>query len=207
MKLNQKMKTTMSLAAAMGTLALATSANAALTLITPTSVVASSTSGGNDAINTINSSGLNSPFDETATHDTGSYWQGNSPGVGTTITFNLGSEYDLAGTWIWNYNHSSSTRGMSAFEIYVGGSGDSAASTLVKGDALINLYSQNADAKPAEFEAFAASNVQYVRFVSKATGANDRIGLGEVRFEAVPEPSTTALLGLGGLALILRRRK
>jgi hypothetical protein len=31
----------------------------------------------------------------------------------------------------------------------------------------------------------------------------------EVRLDiaAVPEPSTTALLGLGGLALILRRRK
>lgn len=28
-----------------------------------------------------------------------------------------------------------------------------------------------------------------------------------VNFDAVPEPSSTALLGLGGLALILRRRK
>jgi len=39
----------------------------------------------------------------------------------------------------------------------------------------------------------------------------DRYGLGEVRFAEetapVPEPSSTALLGLGGLALILRRRK
>ena len=33
--------------------------------------------------------------------------------------------------------------------------------------------------------------------------------LTEIDFEgtAVPEPSTTALLGLGGLALIMRRRK
>jgi hypothetical protein len=30
---------------------------------------------------------------------------------------------------------------------------------------------------------------------------------GGIQFELVPEPSTTALLGLGGLALILRRRK
>jgi len=37
----------------------------------------------------------------------------------------------------------------------------------------------------------------------------DRWGLGEVSFasEVVPEPSSAALLGLGGLALILRRRK
>lgn len=32
-------------------------------------------------------------------------------------------------------------------------------------------------------------------------------GLTEVEFSAVPEPSSTALIGLGGLALILRRRK
>ena len=35
------------------------------------------------------------------------------------------------------------------------------------------------------------------------------ITIGGVTFDsvAVPEPSTTALLGLGGLALIMRRRK
>ena len=39
-------------------------------------------------------------------------------------------------------------------------------------------------------------------------GDSDYVGLSEIRFSsAVPEPTTTALLGLGGLALILRRRK
>jgi hypothetical protein len=43
---------------------------------------------------------------------------------------------------------------------------------------------------------------------STTAGANQRIGFAEVAFtRVVPEPSSTALLGLGGLALILRRRR
>lgn len=38
-------------------------------------------------------------------------------------------------------------------------------------------------------------------------GTNNRPALNGFSMDVVPEPSTTALLGLGGLALILRRRK
>lgn len=34
----------------------------------------------------------------------------------------------------------------------------------------------------------------------------DRLGLGEVKFVAVPEPSKAILVGLGGLAFLRRRR-
>ncbi|NWK54516.1 PEP-CTERM sorting domain-containing protein [Verrucomicrobiaceae bacterium N1E253] len=44
-----------------------------------------------------------------------------------------------------------------------------------------------------------------------ASGGGDRVGISELAFVgdvvAVPEPSSAALLGLGGLSLILRRRK
>lgn len=43
-----------------------------------------------------------------------------------------------------------------------------------------------------------------------ASGGGDRVGFAELAFvgtAAVPEPSSAALLGLGGIALILRRRK
>ena len=42
---------------------------------------------------------------------------------------------------------------------------------------------------------------------SSETGVSLKAPTLSITYEAVPEPSTTALLGLGGLALILRRRK
>lgn len=39
------------------------------------------------------------------------------------------------------------------------------------------------------------------------SGSRDEFALDDVSVDAVPEPSSTALLGLGGLALLLRRRK
>lgn len=41
----------------------------------------------------------------------------------------------------------------------------------------------------------------------EATNGSSSSTLGSISFESVPEPSSAALLGLGGLALILRRRK
>jgi len=64
-----------------------------------------------------------------------------------------------------------------------------------------------------------AGNWTTVSYEYTATGADDGKDIGiafwasgapymdNVQFESVPEPSSTALLGLGGLALILRRRK
>ena len=42
---------------------------------------------------------------------------------------------------------------------------------------------------------------------SSETGVSGKAPTLSITYEAIPEPSTTALLGLGGLALILRRRK
>ncbi len=41
----------------------------------------------------------------------------------------------------------------------------------------------------------------------KYTATENGVGVEDIRFSEVPEPSSTALLGLGGLALVLRRRK
>ena len=42
---------------------------------------------------------------------------------------------------------------------------------------------------------------------SSGSGSRDEFALDDVSISAVPEPSSAALLGLGGLALVLRRRK
>lgn len=45
-------------------------------------------------------------------------------------------------------------------------------------------------------------------YLTQSTGVGDFDGyIGAIQLRAVPEPSAAALLGLGGLALILRRRK
>ena len=211
MKLNQQIKTILPLAA----FALTAGISHGAVVITPTGVMASTElAAGYEAINTINGNGLNAPGDETATHGAGSgsgtMWLGSTSegsGIGMFITFDLGSEMDLDGAYIWNYNQDGSGgRGYLNFDIYVGGSGDSAATTLlVAGSSIV----REAGGSPvsAQFEAFSASDVQYVKFLSQSNGSNDIVGLSEVRFSQVPEPTTTALLGLGGLALILRRRK
>ena len=49
----------------------------------------------------------------------------------------------------------------------------------------------------------------HIRFTNTSGNAsnNDFVVINGFEVEAVPEPSSAALLGLGGLALILRRRK
>ena len=57
-----------------------------------------------------------------------------------------------------------------------------------------------------QFEFASAVNARYVKWEANASN-NIFDGAAEMQFWTVPEPSTTALLGLGGLALILRRRR
>jgi len=56
--------------------------------------------------------------------------------------------------------------------------------------------------------AFTLSAADSAKTIDSITfGANSRFGISAINGTLVPEPSSTALLGLGGLALILRRRK
>ena len=130
------------------------------------------------------------------------------------ITYDLEDNYDLSSFTVWNYNESAATaRGANAVTVSVASSEGGSFTTLTgittfaeaPGDATV--FGQTFDLTALA----AAGNVRLLKIdiTSSHGGDNGFAGLSEIRFdgEAVPEPATTALLGLGGLALILRRRK
>ena len=219
------MKTTMSLAAAMGTLALATSAQAA-TIVGVT-------------IEDVSSELTKNRFDRVATHTLdggagyvaggtnthavgpeGVHWlsqgtfEGASDPLPAHITYDLEGNYDLSSLTVWNYNEAgaSTSRGANNVEILVASSVGGSFTSL--GNFTFEEAPGNDTTIFGEdhlLTAAAADNTRLIRFniTTSHSGDNGFAGLSEVRFDGttVPEPSTTALLGLGGLALILRRRK
>jgi len=227
MKLNQSMKTTMSLAAIAG-LALATSTQAATIVgVTIEDVSSEIATFARTADNTINGSAFEP--NGTGTHGAstangngmwlsqGNFVSGGAPfdPLPAHITYDLEDNYDLSSFTVWNYNENNATgRGANGVTVSVASS-EGGSFTALAG---ITTFAQAPGNDTTNFgETFdltslvAAGNVRLLRIdiTSNHSGDFDFAGLSEIRFDgaAVPEPSTTALLGLGGLALILRRRK
>jgi len=196
MKINQQMKTTMSLAAAMGSLALAaTSANAAVinidgyVIATGAGVLVPHSGGWGDATG----NELNDNVTDGITYwenNVGWYYEG---GDRPLVTFDLGAVYDLSTIQVY-----SRTSNGTIASIDISTSLDDSTYSGVTGYAYT--------APSGTIDVSAENYARYVRFTPISP---DWAMISEVDFNgtAVPEPTTTALLGLGGLALILRRRK
>jgi len=128
----------------------------------------------------------------------------NSPNQ--TYTYNFAGTDTIGSVLIWNYSQTAARAmdSISKVEIDTG-------SGFV--DLSLNwtlLDAGVAELKAQEFQLGAAyANVQSIRLTGVNTdpGAFDEVAFSSVSSAAVPEPSSAALLGLGGLALILRRRK
>lgn len=188
-----------------------TYAPAQAALITPTGVTASSTfNGSTAATKMIDGSGLTGT-DETATHDNngggGGFTMYHSA-VGTTsnvtLDFDLGGAFDLDGALIWQFNQANlSDRGVQTFDLFTSTDGvnytDQGEFSLTQEAGTGSISAQTV--------AFNATGVTDVRFVLLDNYGGVVIGLAEVRFSEVPEPGSLALLGLGGLAVLRRRRQ
>ena len=147
----------------------------------------------------------------------------NSRAAGTstpTIVFNLGGTHDISQMLLWNYSERYNgtyynDRGVNAFIIKFSTDGGSTFATGEQGNATIapsfgtpSGNTENFYIEPYKFTFQEKQGVTHVSFEATTNhGAANFTGIGEVRFVTVPEPSSSALLALGGLALILRRKK
>lgn len=132
------------------------------------------------------------------------------------ITFDLGSEQKITTMKIWNYNEFVAGR-----EDELLGRGVRLANVLVAGEDLVfeTLYDgleidrANGDATVDFSQAFDMLGVtaRYVKLdiLANHGGDNNFVGLSEVQFFGVPEPSSYALAVMGAVALtgMVRRRR
>ena len=193
----------MSLAAAMGFLA-ATSASAAITLTNP-SFEAGSTSPPAGWLTDVGGASRNGNASLPSTDGIRDVWTNTGYTVYQTVgeVIQLGTTYTLTidiGTRGW-------ATATGTFRLY----GDAGFATAIGGaESAVAVTTDNTwiTDQSVSFTATAAEAGQLLG-VSFGTTAGTQNEWDNVRLTAVavPEPTTTALLGLGGLALILRRRK
>jgi len=148
------------------------------------------------------------------------------------IQFDLGDSYVLSTVQVWNNNQTSAgglqNSGINQLDIYFSSAltdpGDPEGAgagnwTLWKEDAIFTIATGANDYTGFDMAtdtgvntALPTTAVRWVRFEVDSVFSDNAtypgsVGLAEIQFTAVPEPSTTALLGLAGLSLILRRRR
>jgi hypothetical protein len=245
MKMKQYTKTTMSLAAAMGTLALASSASAALSITNGGFEDTTVADGASDT-------SVTSWFEEAEGASLGAFVfnpsatiEPNTPSPVGNNWLELISDSGVGGVvyqqidnfvanqtitismLVGNRNRSPNPQlGDTdyAVELWAGGTVGSAAtgtSLTALGATMIDTSGTvvivgNGQSETKSFDldtgsSFTGSDAVWLRITQVAQsggiGANNVVLFDDITATSVPEPSTTALLGLGGLALILRRRK
>ena len=151
----------------------------------------------------------------------GGMWLSRGTGFGgddldPSVSFDLGAVYTINSFRVWNYNEAGnlSRRGVNGVSVEYG-------ETLALGATVAGItnftQAPGANGYAGElYNSFAPFDARYVKFDidSNHGGDNNFYGLSEVQFDGVlapttviPEPSSTALLGLGILSIAFLRRK
>jgi len=203
---------------------LAGSLNAAF-VVQPTDVEASSEFGDTEsfdrtAIHAINGSGLSddsivetndpvpSSWPTDGTNVSGALWHTDSGDANGWIRFDLGEEVPISGIHVWNYNgNDTSARGIQNVDVRF--SSDSISGPFSNTQSLTFAEApQTTTYEGEQIDLASPVTARFVEFdIQSNYGDSDFSGLSEVRFTAVPEPASLALLGAGGLMLIGRRRR
>lgn len=136
---------------------------------------------------------------------TGNHWLGGSTGAQPwAVDFSLGGTYTVDEAHIWNLNSADAFQATSTTMIF------SQDATFGNGDDIsvvqaLSLPTGGNAYTGEHFTLTPMANVTHVRV--EVIGAGSFVGLSEVRFSAVPEPSSFALMALGGVALFILRRR
>jgi hypothetical protein len=175
-------------------------------------------------VRTIDGSGLSGGVHA---NTVGTSWltpNGNDPSD-DWIEWDLGASYTLNSIQVWNVNNNgNATFSTEDVDIYFSNAaspgdpeGAGSANWIHYTGSEVTLPQAPAsnntgfDLATVAGSALPASAVRFVRFElnSGYHGTNTYTGIAEIQFDgtAIPEPSSLALIGLGGLAFFLRRRK
>ena len=199
----------LSLAALAGLALFTAPANAAVIQPTTATVVLGGSTNTN-ITSTINGSGLSGVGDIlTQTHDFGGgQWiSGNGTSPNVEVVFDLGGTFTVDSVHLWNFNWANGVTGWGTQRLDLSFSTDGGSTY---GNTVQNLaFTRNVHPNPipAQTQTFAAvSGVTHIKVSDLVYFAGPYVGFAEIRFGAIPEPSTALLGGLGLLALLRRRR-
>lgn len=139
--------------------------------------------------------------------DIGTNWQTNNDAT-KTITFDLGAVYLIDSFFVANYSIAVDNSDVKDITFNYG-------TTTGLGSTLGTITFASRAAAPSGETINLASTIsaRYIQFdvdtmhFADASLTSTRAGLAEVSFNAIPEPSSAALIGLFGLAMVVVRRR